>query len=280
MITATKKPLDERDTISSVERAFRLVDMIADAGDGLTLSAIARDLGVNKAVADKLLNTLLKIGMIWRDDVSQTFHLTYRISNLGLKQLQRGQLLDLCSSELRQIAEETGELIRLAIAEGERKIIWVYAAVGQKRGLKIDPNYKLEIDLHAHATGKAWLMTMPFDRAWALIQAAGAERFTEHTLTTRAELEADLAEAVRRGFAVSVDESELGVGAVAAPIRATRLDGSCECVGCISFAAPSYRSSRNDFIAMGPRIAESAARLGRQWPFDGGKLGTGVTRIY
>ena len=265
---ATKRLADQRDTFSSVERAFDIVALIADSDGGPSLSAVARHLDVNKSIADKLLNSLVKVGLVWRDDVTQTFHLTYRISNLGLKRLQQGRLLDLCSSELRQLANETGELIRLALVERAEAITWVYAAVGQKRALQIAPNYTLEIGLHAHAAGKAWVCTLPFDRAWELMKRGGLEKHTPHTLTRRSELEAELREAFARGYAVSCDESEIGVGAVAAPIWAPTLDGKAECVGSVSLGAPSHRMSREQFIAVGPRVVESADRLGRQWPID------------
>lgn len=267
-MTETKKTTETKDTFTSVERAFRLVGLIADAPDGLTLSEIARELDVNKAIADKLLASLLKIGMVYRDDRLQKFQLTYRISNLGLKQLQRGHLLDLCSSALRQLADETGELARLAVVEGDDALTWVYATVGQKWALRIDPNYTLEVDLHAHATGKAWLSTMPFARAWELIQRGRFKKFTCNTVVEKDLIESDLREAARRGFAIAFDESEMGVGAVAAPIRASTLQGETECVGCISLAAPTYRVNKQEFMEMGPRVVETATHLARQWPFD------------
>jgi DNA-binding IclR family transcriptional regulator len=266
--TLTRRTAESRDTFTSVERAFHIVALIADASDGLTLSVIARELHVNKAIADRLLATLLKIGLVWRDDRLQTFHLTYRISNLGLKQLQRGHLLDLCSSELRQLADETGELARLSVVENGDSITWVYAAAGQKRALQIDPNYTLEIDLHAHATGKAWLSTMPFSKAWDLVEKRGVSKLTPYTITDKAALEAELTQATQRGFAVSRDESEVGVGAVAAPIWAATIVGGKECVGCVSLGAPSSRMSLDDFAAMGPRVIETTDNLGRQWPFN------------
>lgn len=257
------------DTLVSVKRAFRVVELIADAPNGLTLSVIARDLEINKGIADKLLTTLVTTGFAWRDDRLQTFHLTYRISNLGLKQMQRGHLLDLCSSELRQLADETGELARLSVVEGE-SITWVYAAAGQKRALQIDPNYTLKVDLHAHATGKAWLLTMPFEDAWRLMEQHGITRLTPYTTIDKVGLKTELEEAARRGFAVSRDESEVGVGAVAAPIWAPSLNHGKECVGCVSLGAPSFNMSRDDFAAFAPRVIETANRLGRQWPFGEG----------
>ena len=276
---APKRLNDPRDTFSSVERAFEIVTLIADSEHDLSLSAVARHLDVNKAIADKLLNSLIKIGLVWRDGVTQTFHLTYRISNLGLKRLQQGRLLDLCSSELRQLANETGELIRLALVERAEAITWVYAAVGQKRALQIAPNYTLEIGLHAHAAGKAWLCTLPFERAWELMLKGGMEEYTPHTLTGRSALKTELREAFDRGFAVSCDESEVGVGAVAAPIWAPTIDGKAECVGSVSLGAPSHRMTREQFIAVGPRVVESADRLGRQWPIDD-RIRMNVTTLY
>ena len=63
--------------------------MLADATEGASLADIARHLDVNKAIAVKLLATLERFGIVWRDDLAQLYNLTYRISNLGLRQLQK-----------------------------------------------------------------------------------------------------------------------------------------------------------------------------------------------
>lgn len=259
---------ETRDTITSVERAFWIIDLIAASPRGLSLAEIARQLHVNKAIADKLLITLLKIGFVWRDDRTQTFYLTYRVSNLGMKQLQHAHLLDLCTTEVRQMADETGDLARLAIVEGGSSIAWVYAAVGRTRTLQIDPNCSLRVDLHAHATGKAWLSTMPFERAWALIEKQGVPRLTPHTITDKRELQAELADIAARGFAISREESEVGVGAIAAPILAATLSEGKECVGCVSLAAPASLMTHDRFAMLAPHVIRTASSLGQQWPLD------------
>src|ERR1043165_10296228 len=117
----------QEDTIVSVERAFEIVAMLADLEDGASLADIARRLDVNKAIAVKLLTTLEGLGIVWRDDVAQRYNLAYRISNLGLRQLQKTRLLDQSAAVLKGFAEETGELVRLAIVENGDRITWVYA---------------------------------------------------------------------------------------------------------------------------------------------------------
>jgi IclR family transcriptional regulator, acetate operon repressor len=256
------------ETVVSVERAFAIVAMLADAEDGLSLAEIARRLDLNKAIAVKLLNTLERLALVWRDDRARRFYLTYSISNLGLRQLQKSRLLDQCSAVLKSLAEESGELVRLAVVEHGQRITWVLAIAGAKRSLQIDPNYTLEIGLQTHAAGKAWLSTMPFDRALKLMLQQGIRQLTPYSKVAIGEIRADLEAAARRGFASSYEENELGVGAVASPILAPTLNGELECVGTVSLAAPTNRMNRADLEACGSLVVAAAARLASIWPLE------------
>ncbi|KAA0069239.1 IclR family transcriptional regulator (plasmid) [Tardiphaga sp. P9-11] len=260
------KPVET--TVLAVERALETIQLLSGASDGLSLAEISRELIVNKAIASRLLETLEHAGYVWRDDVAQRYHLTYRISNLGLRQLQQSGLLGQCTSVLEDLAERTGELVRLSVVERGEKITWVYAVVGTRRTLRIDPNFNFEVSLHSHATGKAWLMTLPFERAAQLIDQVGMASLTPHTNVDYEVLRKELDISSRRGFASTFEENEIGVGAVAAPIMASRLSGATECVGVVSVAAPTNRMTRTQVEACGPLAAEVASRLARMWPLD------------
>jgi IclR family transcriptional regulator, acetate operon repressor len=260
------KPVET--TVLAVERALEAIELLSGAADGLSLAEISRELIVNKAIASRLLETLEHAGYVWRDDIAQRYHLTYRISNLGLRQLQQSGLLGQCTSLLEDLAERTGELVRLSVVERGEKVTWVYAVVGTRRTLRIDPNFNFEVSLHSHATGKAWLMTLPPARALELIKRDGMAPLTPHTNVDIKALRKELDAASRRGFALTYEENEIGVGAVAAPVMAPRLSGGTECVGVVSVAAPTNRMTRADIEACGPLAAEVAARLAQMWPLD------------
>lgn len=266
---AGSRPEKVDETIVSVERAFDIVEMLTESVDGLPLAEISRRLDLNKAIVSKLLNTLEALMLVWRDERAQRYYLTYRVSNLGLRHLQTSRLLDQCSAALRQLAEETGELVRLAIVEpGGQRIVWVQSFAGSKRSLRIDPNYTLEIGFHTHATGKAWLSTLPFGEALKLMLKQGLDPATAYSKTSISELREELEEAARRGFALSYEENELGVGAVAAPIMASTLGGEPECVGVVSLAAPTNRMSRADLESCGSIVMTTTTRLGETWPLE------------
>lgn len=255
-------------TVLAVERALSLVEHLSAEPDGITLADLSRRLGVNKAIALRLLETLERTGYIWRDVAHQRYHLTYRVANLGLRQLQLSGLLGQCSSVLEDLAERTGELIRLSVVEGGERITWVYAVVGKRRSLRIDPAFNFEVSLHTHATGKAWLMVLPTERVKALLRLTGMDALTRHSQTDSDALFRELEMSRKRGFASTYEENEIGVGAVAAPIIAPQMSGRKECVGAVSVAAPTNRMTRADVEACGPLAEEAAARLALMWPLD------------
>jgi DNA-binding IclR family transcriptional regulator len=258
----------QEDTIVSVERAFEIVAMLADLDEGASLADIARHLDVNKAIAVKLLTTLEGLGIVWRDDVAQRYNLTYRISNLGLRQLQKTRLLDQSAAVLKGLAEETGELVRLAVVENGDRITWVYAVSGAKRSLQIDPNYSLDAYLHTTAIGKSWLATLPFALALKYMLRQGIKPMTRHTKVAIKAIRAELEVTKKRGFATSFEETELGVIAIAAPIIVTTLTGERECVGAVSLAAPTNRMNARELVACSPQLLATVARLAQIWPLE------------
>jgi IclR family transcriptional regulator, acetate operon repressor len=260
----TSAPAHE-DEVVSLSRALAIVEQLADAEQGLTLADISRHLDVNKAIGTKLLRTLELRGYVFREVQTGRYHLTYRISNLGLRQLAHTRLLDQSSAVLRELAETSGELVRLAVVEDDR-LTWVLSEAGRKRSLQIDPNFRFAISLHTHATGKAWLSTMPFERALTLLLHQGLTPLTKLSKTSIEEIRQEIETARSRGYAVTYEENEMGVAAVAAPIVASMLDGQARCVGTISLAAPTNRMTRSDLEACSPLVVAAARKLAATWP--------------
>jgi DNA-binding IclR family transcriptional regulator len=85
-----------------------------------------------------------------------------------------------------------------------------------------------------------------------LLRAAGLDRFTSRTITTRRALEAQLVDVLADGYATTFQEYEDGLNAVAAPVR----DHTGEVVAAVSVSGPAYRLDE-------PRVAEIASQLRR-----------------
>jgi IclR family acetate operon transcriptional repressor len=268
------------DYLSTVERAMRIIEYLSDARDGMSVSEIARLLDVNKSIAFRILATLQSLRYVYQDSVTQHYRLTYRISNLALRQLANSRILDQCIAPLRELAESTGELVRLAIIENDRPV-WIHSESGVQRRLQVAPTYSHDVSLHSHATAKAWLFTLPPEEVDRLIGNKRLKEYTKHTITTLRALKADLTEARSLGFALSYGEHELGVGTVAAPIMVTGVDDIARCVGVISLAAPISRMDRAKFIQVGHQVVDAANHLSEVWPLDSApqRLGRSPVRV-
>jgi DNA-binding IclR family transcriptional regulator len=255
------------DFLSTVERAMHMLEELADEQEGLSLSELARRLGINKSIVVRIITTLEQLGYLYREKTSQHYRLTYRIANLALRQLARSGLIDQCAPVLQELAERTGEHIRLGVIDGDRPV-WVHAVSGLQRQLRIDPVYGHEVMLHSHAAGKAWLFTLSEQEAARVCGAAEFPAYTKHTIVSPHALKLDLDDARKRGFAISYEEHELGVGAVAAPILIEDIERRRQCVAIISLAAPISRFDRAMLLQCGGLVVEAAARLARAWPLQ------------
>ena len=151
---------------------------------------------------------------------------------------------------LERIGERTGEDVHLAVANGSQ--VDHIANVDSTFLLGARDWTDIEIPPHSSALGKvllAWdAMTRPVGRL---------ETPTEHTLSTRTDLDVDLAQVRNRGYAVTRDELEVGLAGVAAPVFGPDKD----VVAAVGVSGPTARLERP------ARRARSAA----QEP-DGGAL--------
>lgn len=82
-------------------------------------------------------------------------------------------------------------------------------------------------------------------------------RYTEHTLTTKAGLTAELDAAVSLGYAVVVEEFETGLNAIAAPI----LDYTGKTTAALSISGPVYRFDETRMRAIVPDVLAAAAEI-------------------
>jgi DNA-binding IclR family transcriptional regulator len=110
--------------------------------------------------------------------------------------------------------------------------------------------------LHATSSGKV-LLAFADEALRETILGQALPLHTESTVTDSAELARQLDQAVERGWAATNEELEVGLTAVAAPIR----DGSGRVVAAVSVSGPSYRLTAASFDSVAARVIEAAAEI-------------------
>ena len=118
-------------------RTLDILELLADAPDGLALSAIAGALAMPKSVAHRLLAGLAERGFVQQDPDTQHYGLTLKLAALGFRHLAATRIEEVCQPVLNRLAADSGELARLAVVDGE-KMTWVAKAQGALSGLRYD----------------------------------------------------------------------------------------------------------------------------------------------
>jgi DNA-binding IclR family transcriptional regulator len=246
--------------VASVARAMRVLEAVGGQPEGVALSRLAAALGHGKASLSKILATLARDGFVRHDPLTGRFHLGWRLLALAFGHAERVGLPALCQPVLQALADETDELVQLAIVDGDQ-LLFVAKAEGPGQQMRMLPLVGVAPPVHATAAGKAWIAHLPEAEMRAIVKRQGLRRLTARTVTSWASLAAQLREARARGHAIVDEELVEGGRAAAAPI----LVGG-HCVGAVAVSGPTFRLSVARLHRLAPRLVRAAAELAAVWP--------------
>lgn len=259
------RELSKHAAISAVSRTMQTLEVLAESPKGISVSALAERLGIELSIASRILATLAADGYARRDAHGE-YCLTHKLLATSSRFAEEVGFVDLCTPLLREVADKTGELVQLALLEGDT--LWFVAKVEGKHRIRMLSALGREAPLHASSVGKAWLAALSEDEALELAAAHGLKRFTKHTITTISRLRAELRKVRAQGYGVVEQEYVEGSTAVGAAIRLQRLGGKV--VGAVSVAAPSFRVTGEQVAEFGRDMVQLAERLASIWPPDAG----------
>lgn len=253
-------------SVGSVDRCLEIIEVLADHPEGMPLSVISERFGLPKSATHRLLTTLSNRRFVVQDPVTQHYRPTMRLVTLGFRFLAATKLPELCQPVLDELAKRTEELVRMSVVDGD-SLTWVAKAQGARASLRYDPIMGREVVLHATATGKAWLASLPEADAVRIALRHGFDTAPvgPKAIHSVEELLADLRKTRGRGYGAVSEEAEPGVAAVAAVIR----DGADEvapAVGTVSIAGPSVRMTAARIAEMVPALRAAADELSALWP--------------
>jgi DNA-binding IclR family transcriptional regulator len=242
--------------IQSVDRAAAILEILARDGEA-GVTEVARELGVHKSTASRLLAALDRRELVTQDAARGRFRLGIGIVRLagavarGLDVVQEGR--PVC----RVLAREVGETVNLAILSG-RDALYLDQVAGPAA---LSPHNWAgqRIPLHATSDGKVLLAYLPADEVAGHLMPP-LRRFTERTITAPAGFASLLAGVRQRGYATAVEELEEGLTAVAAPIR--NAEGAV--IASISASGPSFRIPAERIDDLAGSVRRAAAEISRR----------------
>jgi IclR family transcriptional regulator, acetate operon repressor len=206
---------------------------------------LAAEVGASEHAVRDALAALARHGLVETDRATVT--VGPRLRGAG-----RRDLAELAAPAMRRLADETGETVNLMIRTPQGA-----EAVGQVDGrhvLSASNWVGRAVPDHCSAAGKVFLAF------GAARPREPLERLTARTIVHPEQLERDLEQARARGYATIVDELEMGLAAVAAPIR----DGDGTVVAALSVAGPTARLGPSRLAVAGRLAVEQADAVSKE----------------
>ncbi|MEM7114647.1 MAG: IclR family transcriptional regulator [Chloroflexota bacterium] len=243
--------------IQSVQRAFKILNAVAQLPSGAQVGDIAGLTGLPKSTVSRMLTTLESLEAVQRTNPNAGYRIGQTIANLLA---QPSWLVSLGEAPLQQLVQATGETATLSIMDGNRLLY-----IAQKS----DPNNNIQLrdwtgthfpTLHVSSPSKLFLA-----HDAALLQrylAKPLERFTPNTIVDQAKLQAHLQQICQQGYAWVREEFERGLAGVSAPIfgRNGNIVAALSLYGPI-FRVPTHENEKEFSALVVKQAAEMTAQL-------------------
>jgi len=209
-------------SVQSVDRAVSILELLARHGEqGVT--EVAGELGVHKSTAFRLVATLEQRGLVEQTEDRGKYRLGVGLLRLAGATTARLDVVQEARPICRRLAQETGETVNIAVLS-ESSALYLDQVAGSS-ALQSHNWVGQHIPLHATSNGRLGevLRRLP--------------SYTDATITRKSKLRQELERVRADGYAVAVDELEVGLSAVAAPIRNAHGD----VIASMSVSGPTFR---------------------------------------
>jgi DNA-binding IclR family transcriptional regulator len=203
--------------LNTLAKAGQVLDLFGECEEwGVTDLSVR--LGLSKSNAHDLLSSLAAINLLQRTKGSR-YRLGWRLISMAGRVADAALLRRHAPEYLQALARAGGETTHLAVWEGQH-IFFVAQAVAPHGGMD-RPEARPGALLPGHATssGKILLGQVPWEEALAKVTADGFDALTPATIVGPVRLRREFERVAETGFAVSLEETVVGVSTVAVPVR-------------------------------------------------------------
>jgi IclR family acetate operon transcriptional repressor len=235
--------------VEATVRAVAVLDALADGGE-LGTSDLARRTGISASTVSRQLGTLARLGLVEHMPASGRYRLGVKVLRLANAMLGRLDLRDVARPHLERLVDEVGEAGTLSIP-GDGDAITV-DFVPSDRYLQGVTRLGRPSVGHASSAGKVMLAfgNVPLPRGKLV-------SYAPRTITDPASLAREIEKVRRQGWADAIEEREVGLSAVAAPVWGA--GGGLAAI--VALQGPTSRFDRTAVRRALPLLLDCAARI-------------------
>ncbi len=245
--------------IQVLERAMKLMDVLAMHSQPVALKDLAAATGLHTSTTHRILNDLVVGRYVDRVD-SGMYQLGMRLLELGSLVKRRLNVREVALEPMRELHRLTGQTVNLSLQQGD-EIVYIERAWSESSGMQVVRAIGGHAPLHLTSTGKLFLSVADQRQVRAYAMRTGLAGTTRNSITEIDRLERELALVKRHGYARDNEELELGVRCIAAGIY----DDTGKLLAGLSLSAPADRL-RDEWI---PLLQRAALKISEALGYEG-----------
>ncbi len=228
--------MEKTSYVPGLERGLSVIELLSEEPYEMSFSEISTKLNIPGASLWRILRVLTDRDYIIFDNKRRTYRLGFKIMSMGNFLLETSHFRSIIRDDLKRLAEVTGETVELDVRIRDQLVLIEQVIGPEGLYLYSHPGSAMPY-FHATAPGKVYLAQLPAQKLRTVIKKLGLPKLTAKTIQSLDELEKDLNNVRKRGFAVDIEEMREGVARISSPI----MDTSGKIMACITVVCPAFR---------------------------------------
>jgi len=255
--------------ITALQRGLRLLHLFSESPRGLTAKQVAALSGLPVSTVHRFLANLVTAGFLNRDGEG-THHLGIACFSIGQAAVGQLDIRRLSLPYLRELNQQTRETIHLTVRHG---LSAVYVEkLDSPEPVRIHSRIGAAVPLHCTAVGKVMLAYMSPEEQDRTISQIDLKRQTPNSVGNVQELKTELYRVRKNGYACDLEEHELHIRCVAAPIW----DHTGSVQSSVSITAPTLRMPVTRLRQLAPLIQAAGLNISTELGYQSAVSATPV----
>jgi DNA-binding IclR family transcriptional regulator len=206
-------------TLSTVGKAFRLLELIAGSKSGYTLTELAKNLNLSMGGVQRLTHTLTALQYLHREPKTKALRLTPKIFLFGFAFLSQAEIREVALPYMRQLNEDLDEIVNLGVMLNDEEVVYI-ERIDKTSGVKLTTNLRVgsRRPLHANAIGKVILAFLPESEQGRILDHLYSRDYSGNIFCSRGGLMRQLRAIRNHGYSANKSEIFQDILALAVPV--------------------------------------------------------------
>tara|TARA_B100001559_G_C16413944_1_gene581743 strand:- start:361 stop:1122 length:762 start_codon:yes stop_codon:yes gene_type:complete len=241
----------------SIKKALIIIECVGKSPKPLKASQVASITKLDRATAFRILTYLNSLGYIFKDTSTNLYSLGHKLFEFGDKSDFLKTLTTLCFEHIKSLAFDTQHITYLAVLEGPHI---VYCDKVDPSGEDAPRAFRMRMDAHSTALGKAILAFKTRDEVKEIYKSYSLHKHTKNTITSVEKLVVDLNRVRKNGYSINEAETFDYVYGIGAPI----LDTQERAIAGISISGTKGSINVKTIVELSKKVTQAAKTISKR----------------